>query len=453
MSKENLRRWLLFWGDVFLLYVSLLLTVFFRSFWGVSWRTFSSHLLPFSIIYFFWLILFYIFGLYDLNLIKTKLLFYPRLLGALATGLGLGMIFFYLIPLFGITPKTNLILNVLIFGILLIFWHKFFYYKFSGYFLDKVAILGISAQTKELTQEILNRPYLGYGLVALIKTSAKKPPAGLKIQILDIRKNLLAQIKKLGINTIIVPESLKSNVGISEKLYQCLSAKINFLDLEKVYERISQKVPLSFINQVWFLENLKEGEKGVYDKIKRIGDLILASLIILITSPLWLFFALFIKLEDKGPVLYRQKRIGKDGKIFSLIKFRSMKKGAEKEKAVWAEKKDFRITKIGRFLRRTHLDELPQMFNILKGDISLVGPRPERPEFVKKLEKEIPHYHLRDLIKPGFTGWAQIKFRYGRSVMDSFEKFQYDLYYIKNRSLILDLGILLKTFQLFFKKE
>ena len=130
-----------------------------------------------------------------------------------------------------------------------------------------------------------------------------------------------------------------------------------------------------------------------------------------------------------------------------------MKKGAEKEKAIWAKKRDSRITKIGGFLRRTHLDELPQMFNILKGDISLVGPRPERPEFVKKLEKEIPHYHLRDLIKPGFTGWAQIKFRYGRSVMDSFEKFQYDLYYIKNRSLILDLGILLKTFQLFFKKE
>ena len=120
---------------------------------------------------------------------------------------------------------------------------------------------------------------------------------------------------------------------------------------------------------------------------------------------------------------------------------------------VWAEKEDPRVTKAGKLLRRVHLDELPQMINVLKGDISLVGPRPERPEFVEKLEKEIPHYHVRHLIKPGFTGWAQIKFRYGRSVMDSQEKFQYDLYYLKNRSLILDLGILLKTLQLFLRKE
>jgi lipopolysaccharide/colanic/teichoic acid biosynthesis glycosyltransferase len=131
-----------------------------------------------------------------------------------------------------------------------------------------------------------------------------------------------------------------------------------------------------------------------------------------------------------------------------------MKVGAEKRgKPKWAEKEDPRVTKVGKVLRKLHLDELPQMINVLKGDISLVGPRPERPEFVKKLEKQIPYYHLRHIIKPGFTGWAQIKFRYARSVMDSFEKFQYDLYYIKNRSIFLDLGILLKTFQLLFKRE
>jgi lipopolysaccharide/colanic/teichoic acid biosynthesis glycosyltransferase len=130
-----------------------------------------------------------------------------------------------------------------------------------------------------------------------------------------------------------------------------------------------------------------------------------------------------------------------------------MKENSEKKGPVWAEKQDARITRIGKFLRKTHLDEIPQMLNILKGDISLVGPRPERPEFIEKLEKEIPFYHIRHLIKPGFTGWAQIKFRYSRSVIDSKEKFQYDLYYIKNNSLFLDIGILLKTFQLFFKKE
>ena len=124
---------------------------------------------------------------------------------------------------------------------------------------------------------------------------------------------------------------------------------------------------------------------------------------------------------------------------------------AEKNGPLWAEKNDPRITKVGKILRRTHLDELPQMINVLKGDISLVGPRPERPEFVEKLEKEIPYYHLRHIVKPGFTGWAQIKFRYARSVIDSLEKFEYDLYYIKNRSLLLDIYILLKTFGLFFR--
>ena len=125
----------------------------------------------------------------------------------------------------------------------------------------------------------------------------------------------------------------------------------------------------------------------------------------------------------------------------------------EKTGPVWAKEKDPRITKVGKFIREAHLDELPQMLNVLKGELSLVGPRPERPEFVEQLGKEIPHYHIRHLIRPGFTGWAQLKFRYGRSVMDSQEKFQYDLYYLKNRSFFLDIGILLKTFQLFFKKE
>ncbi len=215
-----------------------------------------------------------------------------------------------------------------------------------------------------------------------------------------------------------------------------------------------ERVLISSVNEVWFSENLKRGERSFYNKAKRITDVLLASFILLLTLPFWLFIGLAIKLDDGGPVLYSQKRIGKDKKSFFLIKFRSMKKEAEKETGpVWAKKEDPRTTKIGKLIRRTHLDELPQMINVLKGDIGLVGPRPERPEFVAQLEKEIPHYNLRHLIKPGFTGWAQIKFRYARSVIDSFEKFQYDLYYFKNRSLMLDFKILLKTFWLFFKKE
>lgn len=211
------------------------------------------------------------------------------------------------------------------------------------------------------------------------------------------------------------------------------------------------KILISSVNKFWVSEIFREGK---YDKIKRFIDVFLASIIILITFPFWLIIFLFIKLEDGGPAFYFQERIGKNKKSFLLIKFKSMKKEAEKETGpVWAEKKDLRVSKIGKILRRTHMDEIPQMINVLKGDISLVGPRPERPEFVAQLEKEIPYYNVRHLIKPGFTGWAQIKFRYARSVSDSLEKLQYDLYYFKNRSLFLDLRILLKTFKLFFKKE
>jgi exopolysaccharide biosynthesis polyprenyl glycosylphosphotransferase len=351
-------------------------------------------------------------------------------------GLILGFIFFYTVPFFGITPKTNLILNVIIFGILFLSWRNLFYSLFSAHFLNRVAIVGEGIEVENLKKEILEKPYLGYKLIEI-----------------NLKEDLLKQIEKENIDTVIFTEEYESDPKFLTALYLCLPARINFLDFASAYELINEKIPVSEVSESWFLENLKEGNKIFYDKMKRVFDLILASLILFLTLPLWPLIALSIKLEDKGPVFYKQERVGKDRKNFLLIKFRSMIEEAEKEGPKWAEIKDKRVTKVGKFLRRFHLDEIPQMINVIKGEISLVGPRPERPEFVAQLEKEIPHYHLRHLIKPGFTGWAQIKFRYGRSIVDSKEKFEYDLYYLKNRSFLLDIGILLKTFQLFFKKE
>ncbi|OGZ23971.1 MAG: hypothetical protein A2896_01360 [Candidatus Nealsonbacteria bacterium RIFCSPLOWO2_01_FULL_43_32] len=426
----NLRKILLLFGDIVLLYLALFLTVFFD---------FPQHVLPFSILYFFWLIIFYIFGLYDLGAIRIRVVLYPKILGAILCGLGLGMVFFYLVPLFGITPKTNLLLNVLIFGVLFLIWRKLFGFLFSSRFFNNVAILSRDPQKIEtLAKEIALRPYLGYKLTATFNDG----------------KDLLAKIQEKKINALIVAEDFETDFDLLENLYQCLEARIIFLDWNQAYELFCEKIPTAFLQKKWFLENLKEGERKFYDKIKRGQDLILATILLIATSIFWPLIVLLIKLGDRGPVIYRQERIGKDRKPFLLFKFRSMNVDAESETGpVWAKKEDHRVTKVGKLLRKIHLDELPQMINVLKGDISLVGPRPERPEFVEKLEKEIPYYHVRHLIKPGFTGWAQLKFRYGRSVVDSKEKFQYDLYYMKNRSLFLDLGILLKTFQLFFKKE
>jgi len=432
------RQILLIIGDIFLLYLSLLIALFFGFWGGFTWEVFLNHLLPFSILYLFWLIIFYVFGFYDLGLFRTPFVFYTRILTGLGFSLALGITFFYLIPFFGITPKTNLLFNVLIFGVLTLGWRKFFYSLFSSHFQNKVAMIGMGPQSEELAIAIQKNPHLGYKLTAFF----------------DPEKDISEEIREKKIDTLILAENLLPDSPLVKNLYQCLSLKLNFIDLAQAYEIICEKIPISFVNQIWFLENLREREKGFYDKLKRIIDVVLASLLLFCTFPLWPLIAIAIKFEDRGPIFYSQERIGKAGIPFLLTKFRSMCKDAEKEtKAVWAEKEDTRINNVGRILRRTHLDELPQMLNVLKGDISLVGPRPERPEFVVQLEKEIPYYHLRHIIKPGFTGWAQIKFRYGRSVMDSFEKFQYDLYYLKNRSLLLDLRILLKTFNLFFRKE
>lgn len=431
------RQIILLLGDVIIAGIALLLTIII-GFWGnFTWEIFWDHVLPFCLLYFSWILIFYIFGLYELNFIRPRVDLLLRLSESFFACLLLGAAFFYLIPLFKITPKANLLIDIVIFTILIFGWRRLFCALFSNAYQQSVAFLGKNSLADVLIKEFESQPQLGYKFNSF----------------LNPRKPLIQQIKNKKIDLIVLVEDITENPKLIEELYKSLPLKISLTDLSDIYELIFKKIPIDFVDHSWFLKNLKEGQKKVYDNLKRLEDIVFGCLIILLTTPCWLLFPIFIKLEDKDSVFYKQKRIGKDKEIFFLYKFRSMRTDAEKNGEKWADKKDDRITKIGSFMRKTHLDEVPQMLNVLKGDISLVGPRPERPIFVRKLEKEIPHYHLRHIIKSGFTGWAQINFRYARSVMDSHEKFQYDLYYIKNRSLLLDLGCLLKTFYIFFKKN
>ena len=180
---------------------------------------------------------------------------------------------------------------------------------------------------------------------------------------------------------------------------------------------------------------------------KRAMDILVSALMLLSTLPIMALTAAAIYFESGGPVLYRQERVGRRGRVFTLLKFRSMRQDAEANGAVWALQNDMRVTRIGSFIRRTRIDELPQLINVLKGDMSFVGPRPERPQFVAELSKSIPYYDLRHYVKPGITGWAQILYPYGASINDAREKLQYDLYYLKNYSIFLDINILLQTIQ------
>lgn len=227
--------------------------------------------------------------------------------------------------------------------------------------------------------------------------------------------------------------------------FEALPLKISIVEFFDFYESITGKIPVSLIGEIWFLENLAELRKNIYDAIKRGVDMLVGFFFGIIFVLLFPFVALLIKIDTTGPIFYRQKRSGEGGTIFEIIKFRSMVANAEINGAQWADEDDPRVTRIGAFLRKTRLDELPQILAVLRGDMSFVGPRPERPEFVEVLKEKIPFYAMRHLVKPGLTGWAQINFPYGASVEDAMEKLQYDLFYIKNRSFVLDTGILFKT--------
>jgi sugar transferase (PEP-CTERM system associated) len=217
-------------------------------------------------------------------------------------------------------------------------------------------------------------------------------------------------------------------------------------DATAFYERVAGKIPIENLKPSWMVFNSGfQVSKGMMLK-KRLISVVLSSVLLALFAPVMVLLAILIKLDSKGSVFYKQERVGQDGKSFMLVKFRSMHENAERESGpVWSKENDDRVTRIGRFMRRTRLDELPQFFNVFHGDMSMVGPRPERPHFVQQLADEIPYYPLRHIVKPGITGWAQINYGYASSKEHTVEKMQYDLFYIKNMSFVLDILIILET--------
>lgn len=440
----NFKKTILLLGDIVILYLSLWLTLLIRYGTNFDFQRWQQHFWPLTIIYLLWLIVFYIAGLYELTLARNNISFYSTLSRGLAINAGLAIAFFYFIPYFGITPKTNLFLNLVILTLLFSGWRQIYNYLLkSSALLNNVLIIGKDDKNKEIrqiSQIIRNNPQLGYRIIKKIKTKEIQTPF-----------DLLEMASQKNIKTIITAIDPHQDSKLVQSLYQCLPLKISFSDLPSFYEKILGKVPISSIGQVWFLENLTESQKNFYEATKRILDM-LGSFVFgsvgLIFYPL---IALVIKLDSRGPVFFTQRRISQDGQIFKVLKFRSMIEEAEKNGAQWADQQDHRITRVGNFLRKTRLDELPQLWNIFIGQMSFIGPRPERIEFVQRLEKEIPYYQIRHIVKPGLTGWAQVNFHYGASVQDSIEKLQYELYYIKHRSLVLDLSIILRTIKIVLK--
>lgn len=443
------RKILLFLGDLSLFYVSLIITLFIGFGQNLTPKIFSAHLAAFSPLFLVWICIFLFFELYELNIANLNTSFLARLSFGLLVCLMAGVIFFYLFPIFGLTPKTNLLILTAILWILIILWRKLALYLFSSYFQNRVAIIGITNESEKLAQTLIRNSQLGYKMTELIPTS----------NIIELPQ----KIKESKINTLILAEDLSGEPMLERILYQYLSLRVNLINLAQAYEIIVRKIPIGFIDQAWFLENLQEGQKRFYDKAKRILDILMALVFFILSIPFWLIVPIIIKIFDKGPVFYIQERLGKNLHKIRVVKFRTMKVNADQLGDDWSQgKEDPRITRVGRILRYSHIDEIPQIFDILSGKMSLVGPRPESLKNIAFLEKEIPYYHLRHLVKPGLTGWAQMNSGHlntsgeignlNEKIRYDFEKVEYDFYYIKNRSFILDLNIFFKSLGLFFKQ-
>lgn len=355
---------------------------------------------------------------------------------------------FFVKPIF--MPRVSIIIAAVLAYFLILLWRFLFVKYMRNYKKHKrVIIVGAGFSGSTIALEISNHPELNFDIVGYVDDDPEKIGTEINgFKVLGSCLELTSLINNLDVNIIIVaitgkPKSNQTLFAIAESM----SLKVKFFEMAQLYSYLTGKVPVKHITNSWFIYELGTSERPLNDLFKRIFDLIGATVIAIVTSPIMLFLAVSIKLEDGGNILYKQERVGKHGRVFKMLKFRTMVNNAEKNGAVWADNndKDPRVTTVGRIARKLRFDELPQMYNIIFGEMSLVGPRPERPEFTCQLEKEIPFYQRRHWVIPGWTGWAQIMYRYGASVDDALEKLQYDFYYIKNRSVFLDISILIKA--------
>ncbi len=259
------------------------------------------------------------------------------------------------------------------------------------------------------------------------------------------KESLLAVARRARVETVILATEPGQEQATPEDLARCRYSGVRVYGAAQYCERILRRIPVHVLDGVQFA-TADELTQGVLRRAsKRAFDLLVASGLLLSAAPLMAALAVLIRLDSRGPAFYRQERMGRNGKTYDLWKFRSMRLDAEKNGAVWAQAKDERVTRVGRFIRKTRMDEIPQVLNVLRGDMSFVGPRPERPVFIEIISRDVPYYSLRDGVKPGITGWAQIRYPYGASVEDGRNKLEFDLYYVKNGTLFLDMAIIFHT--------
>ncbi|NVN96545.1 MAG: sugar transferase [Bacteroidetes bacterium] len=431
------RTWLIVFGDFLSFAISFVLLIFIRFSAGNYLAAIDLHMVPFLILYLFWVLIFYIFGLYDLVTIKPTIPYLKRWVLAILSSFIVGLLLFYFAPIFGISPKVNLLIQVALFGGFSFLFRRTIYALYAKGITQPAVLVGSSSYLAELAKTIEANPQIGLRVLKHFKNTS------------EIEKDLI-NTKNL---IIILDKEINES---DQSILEFYKKGVEIIDTAKAYEKYLFKIPVAYIDMDFIIENIDINKNILYTSTIFITDRLFAICVLIITSPILLVAVIARLIEDGRPIFIKQKRVGLNNKGFDLYKMRSMVAlspdgSAETTGAVWATgAMDPRITPVGKIIRKLHIDEIPQMINILKGDLALVGPRPERPEFVTPLESKIPHYNLRHIIRPGFTGWAQIKYRYASTVEDSKEKFEYDLYYIKNRNIFIDFGIVLRTIIIIF---
>ncbi len=429
------KKLLLLFSDLVFFYLALAITLLIRYSPANFGDKLKDHIAPFSMILPIWLLVFYLSDLYRFKTLPKIISFLKKISIAVIVSGAVSMIVFYLFgEFFRLTPKTNLFIFTAIFLIADTNWRLLLNKLFARNAL-KTIVLGSSPFIEEIITHLKENPELGYQVVKHLESDKD----------FDFER-LTKDIITNDIQLIIIQPTLTKKFSTLNAIYRILPLEIGIINAWNFYELIFNKTPITELNEEWFVTNIAV-RRPIYDFFKRLSDLAIALVLTIVLAAPAIIVAILIKISSKGPIVYKQERIGKNSESFTLYKFRTMKDNAKG--ALWTEQNDKRVTPIGKFLRATHLDEIPQLINIIKNDISFIGPRAERKELVEKYQ-QFAYYDIRHLIKPGLTGWAQTNFRPSASMEEAYEKLHYDIYYLKNRSVFLDVLIFLKTIRYLF---
>lgn len=399
---------------------------------------------------FFCLAAFYLFDLYDFIVMHDRRELVLRLVQALGLAWVALAISFYVFPTLALGRSIAVLALPLALG-LMVGWRVSIHWLLGHPdFGERILIVGSGNLAVELAREVLNRPDAGYRIAGFVGTDSELLGKSLiNPRVIGLTEQLEEVVKQEGVDRIVVAMGERRGQFPTDKLLQLsLAGDVSIEEGASFYERLTGRVSLNMLRPSWLIFTGRGRQTKLTGLTRSAVHRLIALIGLVVSLPIGILTAILVKLDSKGPIFYKQERVGTNGRTFVLTKFRSMRVDAEQDGPVWASKSDDRTTRVGRVLRKIRVDEIPQFWNILKGEMNFVGPRPERPHFVAQLAQEIPFYEQRHLIAPGLTGWAQIKYPYGASIEDARQKLQYDLFYIKNQSLILDAIIMFETIKI-----